>query len=480
MASSPTATVLVVDNTNPPDYQTIQLALAAAAHGDTILVKYGTGTYVGQVRIKAKEEDKYYLYILGESYQGTLPKITFEGEDTGRRGAVEVYNNTAGADGCEDMRVTFAGFHVYGEDGVAAFVIKPEIEDKLEEYYTGVFIRDNILRTELNAIAAVQLGYKTAGHILYWQSVSWGEVTNNIIINEDGETGDGISAHHFVGTFANNRITSTSEGIHLGLGMLQPRHSGSPPDVADVTETLIEHNLFYHNVREGVHFTHGSVGTITNNIFVGKPLVSNNKGIYVGQTKTSDEDCDYECMSDSLDALVAQVDAEIYNNTFDRCKRAIVLWEPARVTLYNNIVARSGEGLSTYTYGNPTALTADYNLFWGNDEDYDPASLEGDHDVNCQDGNPCDPEFQGWVNVAQTEYSYMLQVGDEDDEECLYPAGTESNAIDRGHTHSDFYDQQPPGLEELRNDIGAFGGPEAIWDPTENEECFEYLNMPEF
>ena len=103
-----------------------------------------------------------------------------------------------GADGCEDMRVTFDGFVVDAKGNNAALVVKPEPNDEDSKYYTGVFIRNNTLRSYQNPLAAVQLGTKAADHTLYWQSVSWGEVTNNIIINEEGYLADGITAHHFV------------------------------------------------------------------------------------------------------------------------------------------------------------------------------------------------------------------------------------------------------------------------------------------
>lgn len=263
--------------------------------------------------------------------------------------------------------------------------------------------------------------------------------------------------------------------------MLQPRHDDSPPYDEDYFQTLIIHNSFYENPREGIHFTHGTQGTIKNNIIIGKPVAADNKGIYIGQTKISDEDCDYECMSDSLDVLAPQVHATVLNNVIDHCRDNLVLWEPAYLTLFNNALTRADGGWAFQTKNGdtPDHLVADYNLLWGNDDEYKPVGLEGDHDINDSTPGGNNPRYQGWLNVGHTEYSYMLQVGNAGDVECDYPVGTRSKAIDAGNPDSDYDDVQPPGLDELDNDIGAYGGPDAVWDPTDSEPCLEYTSMPE-
>lgn len=490
------ADVLIVNDAySPPAYETISAALDSAAHQDTILGKYGTGEYNEQVVIEPKDTTEYCITLIGEAdtTSGNPPYIEHK-HTTGASGAdhavVEIINDPTLTDACEDMRITFKGFEAYGDSATAAIVYYNSPVDTSQTYYTGLFIRDNILCSDDNGTAAIQIGRKTPDVRLYYQSVSWGEFTNNIIINNTTGNGDGISSHHFVGNFYNNRITSNSEGIHLGLGLLDERHgNGDPPYDNGHRETDIQHNLLYENPNEGIHFTHGSKGTIYNNIIVGvQPGDGNGNGIFIGNTSQGDTTyCSAfpnECMTSGLAALVDEVNAKVISNTIDRTKYAILLVKDATLVLRNNIITRTegdeSYGFSTVSGDSALALLSGYNLFWGNDDDYNPSSLEASTDVNEDDPGGSHPKYQGWLNTQQTRYSYMLQTDDEEEEVCDHAAGPiKSKAIDAGDPNTSYNDQRPPGLHESRNDIGAYGGPHAIWHPTEADSCLEYTYMPD-
>lgn len=487
-------TVLLVDNSDPgAEHQTINSALLAAAHGDTILVRYGAGTYSEHVLISAKVDqwnDPYHLVLLGEAHlDGSPPRIqkSYSGQDR-RRGVVEIHNDNRWADSCIDMRVTFSGFEVVGEHRAAALTVRHADSDPGQDYFTGLFIRNNILRSEKNLYATVQLGHKNNDVNLFRQSVKWGEITNNIIIMQNGYFADGITSHHFVGTFSNNRITSTSEGIHLGLGTLDDRHGeGDPPFDNSYFETLIEHNLIYKNPREGIHFTHGSAGIIRNNIIIGREW-EGNSGIFVGQTLIGTAWCSGdsdEGMTDSLAELIGEVDVEILNNTIDRTVKGVMVDKDATLRIHNNIITRTkgangtrSHAFCTFSGTRPSDLTKGYNFFSGNQSDYDPPCLESITDVHADLGDDNHPRYQGWQDPAHKQYSYMLQTNNTSERIFCYPAGPHlSAAIDAGAPIAEYNDQQPPGLNSLRNDMGAFGGPHAVWDPSGVDACLEYTNL---
>ena len=497
VGAAPGAT-LIVDNDacsscQPPCYDSITCALADAQHNDTILVKYGTGVYVEQVLIKAKTTDSFYLTLRGEaSPDGYLPRIehAYEGERTSHA-AIEIMNGLEGDPECADMRVTVDGFEVHGHNKSAALSVRPKLDDVDQDLFIGLDIRNNVLRCDNCINGTVQLGAKSASEPLYYQSVSWGEFVNNEVTNTASGRTDAVTAHHFIGHFANNRLAGVSEGLHVGLGTIDfDRHGpGDPPYDSEYFETVIEHNALFQNPDEGIHFTHGSKGIVYNNIVIGTGAADGKgNGIFAGNSVKGDDICaddPDECMSDSLEALIDEVEVQIRNNTLDRNRFAVRVDEEAYVYLLNNIIART-EGnqavaLRTHELLDPQHFTSAYNLFWGNDRDYNPEDpLKSPTDLNEDDPGGSHPRFQGWLDPQQTMYSYMLKTNHPLKTVCGYPVGANrSRAIDAGTPPPDYLDERPPGLHEDYNDIGAYGGPDAVWDPTGVDPCLEYVEPPQ-
>lgn len=316
--------------------------------------------------------------------------------------------------------------------------------------------------------------------------MKWGEITNNEIVAA-GDDMDAVSAWHFSGIVANNQITSTQEGMHLSFGKIAP--GMVPPFLENMPqywECTFEHNAFGCNNQNGLHFTHGSSGTIRNNLFLkswsrtGHPE-DFGAGLHIGVG--SYDDCDEfdptECYDEATFLALGPTVATVHNNTMDQNRGPGCAVHPitSEVTFYANVVSRSGPGWSGLQ-AHPNTWVHHFegwnNVLWANDSDYSHLSLVGTADRNGSTGNN-HPHYQG--PLGGNEYSYMLK--HHIDEPCDYDKVDleySSNAVDAGDIE-DPDDVQPPGVHLERSDAGAYGGPEAAW--FETQPCDEYKTMIE-
>jgi hypothetical protein len=499
------ATVRIVDPAcQPPCYPTIQSAVDAASHGDTIEVK--GGTYNEQVTIypPAQDSNQFYLTFLPLDPNGSSPVITYTiGGDQGTGpgvappantlpGTFEIHNQAADSLGrhCRDLRVTLQGFEIFGQGRGCALSVWSSTNDTTRTYNTGVFLRDNYFESS-NGEGTIIMGQKgSAERTLRHQSIKWGEVLNNEIV---GLLKDAVTTYHFVGHIANNRIQSASEGWHLGYGRLDAPHAAFLPDTL---QTIVEHNVFYCNSMNGLHFTHGSQGIVRNNIFSRNHL--DGSGMAVGldlgaPTDPDDALCEEdptECIPEvSANGDTVLVEVLAYNNVADMTDGPGVLVHAAvQCSLWANIISRSGQQaaaapafhIRSWNYPGgalPPWFYSDYELLWANDTDYGNPAMQGAHDVVTTETSDSHPHFQGTRaangNPNVDAYSYMLRI--DQDPVCGYAIGARSKAINAGPSLQQYEDGAlPPGLGNKRCDIGAFGGPHNVWDPTGSNLCLEY------
>lgn len=513
------ATTYIVDSAQeqPYDFITITAALTnpALASGDVIQVRVGTGPYEESLVIEppAGTPASFELTLEGiyepivetkptimrvdhvSHLQGSADEVLFQ------EATVEIHNQAPRL--CNDFRVTIDGFEILGEyeeDPVdlyspGAIGVFNKTDDADLEYETRITIRNNILVADKAFVATLAIGAKRPA-LLEDMSVIWGDIHNNDIYNSSPDRGDAISAHHFVGNITNNRLKSDSEGIHLGYGKLDEeryqQHQDSPAFSAGYITTSIVHNAFFFCWDESIHFTHGSKGEVRNNIIIAPSLQTSNGGavlwpfwnnervgIFVGASELGTDDCGadtLDCMSPDLLPVLGRTEVTILNNNVDRCFNALKLNREAILTLHNNILCRV-EGPNAVAFvtspsgANPFRLFSGYNLFWSNDgHNYDPASLHETSDLIDEH-----PHFEGYQSVD--EYSYMLR---DDVTVCYAPHAPESLVIDRGHPN--YLDPNenrvalPPAHGEDIGDIGAYGGPLAIW--SADDACTEYKGLP--
>ncbi len=513
-------TTLIVDSAqqDPFDYASVNGALAAVNHGDTLRIRFGLG-YDEHIIITPPVDttDVFYLTLEGvpDSTSGALPEISWAAnlssetapgqEVLYQESVIEIWNQTPAF--CRDMQVSISGLHLHGvfapgtyEYGPGAIAVHNLLADTTQSFATRVDIADNELEADAAFVATVALGGKNRD-TLYQQSVVWGDVRYNQIRNHSNDRGDGISSHHFVGHIIGNRITSRSEGMHVGFGFLDAeRHSDppTPPWLAGYHTTLIEHNLIYNCLDEGIHFTQGSQGLVRNNIVVAAPVhdltpghrhvwawpLGNHllTGIFVGSGHGEPDQLSKRgCQVDTVSVQVGDVVAEVYNNIFDRCRYGVKLGTLAQLTLQNNIISRTvgpkSAGILFIPNANldpPVFYQGGYNLYYpGTGRNFAPPGFESIlHDPDDLIGD--DPYFHGWI--GESAFSYML----EDTVEVCYPAGIDySLAIDRGNPDPAFNDNgalngnaSAPAHGSVRNDIGAYGGPAAIW--VESVPCTDY------
>jgi hypothetical protein len=511
---------LVVDSAQqePFDYASISAALAAAAHGDTLGIRRGIG-YSEHLIVAppADTTQAFYLTLQGipDDESGALPEISWAAnlshesepgqEVLYQESVIEIWNQLPAL--CRDMRIAISSLHLHGvfatgtyDYGPGAVAVHNLLADTTQSFATRVDIASSELEADAAFIATIALGAKNRD-ALYNQSVVWGDVRDNQIRNHSFDRGDGISSHHFVGHIVGNHITSRSEGMHIGFGFLDAeRHSDppSPPWLAGYRKTLIEHNLIYNCLDEGIHFTQGSQGLVRNNIVVAASLHDPEPGgrqlwrwplghhiltgIFVGSGHGEPDQLHKQgCQVDTVSVQVGDVVAEVYNNIFDRCRYGVKLGTLAQLTLQNNIISRTigpkAAGLLFLPNDNgdpPVFYQGGYNLYFpGNGRNFAPPDFQSIlYDPNDLIGD--DPYFEAWMDSLS--YSYML--GDTVD--VCYSAGVNrSLAIDRGNPDPAFNDNGIPSGDAsapahglARNDIGAYGGPAAVW--VEDDPCSDF------
>jgi len=503
----------------PGDYDHLQDAVNAALHGDEIVIT-DSETYDEQVTIVPHGEgsaNAFHITLRASNWVDP-PRVT-HGANPGERDLYYAVIRIQNVKQCRDMRVTIQNLEIVGTGNyTAALSIKDGECDVDHEYNTGLFLDNNSIysKPNLHQYASVYLGTRypeTPGHELERRydltSLKWGEITNNTIIGGDLDM-DAISAWHFTGIIANNIITSTQEGCHLSYARIED--DTRPTFVPEQYEkTLIKHNLFVCNNQNALHFTHGSVGEICNNLFIRTWKEDNDPrdssiGLHVGPGCVTD--CDgcppdsSECYDEDLSDLLGKTYAAIHNNVADKNQGpGIMIHSDATWTeLYGNIFSRSCSifgtstepcaGLQARDNQTPPQKPEDYssynNLLWNNINlneqyvDYLPDgpgenTMKGEDDKNHETGDN-HPHFEGAIGSPVSGYSYMLQHAEDDPNECYEETGTRSWAIDYGPDGIDYYDQQPPGLDEATCDIGAYGGPRAKW--SDSDPCLEYIGLP--
>jgi len=516
------ATTLVVGDC-PTCYPTVQEAIDAAQHNDVIEIE--PGTYTERVHLYPKTADQFYLTIRGQA-SAQRPTITYaigSGVPVDQNNAVfEVHNVIgAGQPSCEDMRLWFENIALVAtDDYTSAFSVWSAVDDVNHDANTGLFVERCYFESSRLKGGAVWIGVRPTripschplwGQCLVNQSIKWGYFRDNEIVTLFPDNGlpieiylaDAVSCFHFTGRIENNRMTSTAEGWHLGYAQLGPNvKSWLANENPDHITTRVQHNVAYCNEQLGIHFTHGSEGTVNNNIVVRSwyEHLDDASGITVGVVApTISGYCDEEPDECGNGGLSVPTDVVIHNNTIDRCE-GVGIWvtDGNKAELHSNIISRTkdlpGIFQSAYTVGlavkppgayDPSEIDSDHTVFWQNrvgpiTVDYDPATLEDPTDVNDDDINPpyngSNPWYQGGANPFQ-QYSYMLQ----SDEEalCGYALGERSRAIDAGRGGLDFFGGSiPPGFDRPDiSDAGAFGGEFNVWDYTGATKCLQYEEL---
>ena len=491
----------------------------AAGHEDIIRIKHEFGPYEldAPIRILTPEdldpEDPFYLTL--EAFTpGSPPEITYgyptEDMDNYHQAVIEIrndYDNPENEPYCYDMRITISHLHVVGlENGVvnqtSALSLYDSVDDPNHKCNTGLFITDNYFESpnDFKASGVLVLGQRADQCNHKDTSIKWGAISGNEIVSTceyDGEGGyslDGIEAWHFSGFITDNIIAATQEGIHLSLACIDDSIYPSflIEEVEDYHETIIEHNVFLCNRQTALHFAHGSEGRISNNLFLKSWQDEGNtyaSGIHVGRGVADMCEKDpTECLE--CDLLISK--AKIFNNVMDQNQGpGLLIHKTFTYTTYGGNIVR-GTTCADMGDKNCAAIASndaevvpagswDHNLVWGNTGgNYSPAGvipygMEGPNDLNDPDTDQ--PDFQAWQNPEKTEYSYMLQWDEATD--CYAASSQHSPAIDRGPDGMAFYDGvKPPGLEGDRNDIGAYGGPNNLWN--ESDPCFEITSIPDW
>ena len=494
----------------------------AAGHEDVIRIKRDFAAYEldAPIRILTPEglnpDDPFYLTL--EAFDPESPpeiRYGYLEPDMGNyhQAVIEIrndYDNPESDPFCYDMRITISHLRVIGTvqgdvNQTSALSLYDSVDDPNHKCNTGLFIENNYFESpnDFKPGGVLVLGQRAAQCNHKDTSIKWGRISGNEIVStceyngEDGYSLDGIEAWHFSGFITDNIIAATQEGIHLSLACIDASIYPSflDDEEEDYHETIIEHNVFLCNRQTALHFAHGSEGRISNNLFLkswqdydpGAPpeLAPYASGIHVGRGVAD------MCVKDpseclACDLLISKVD--IFNNVMDRNQGpGILIHETFTNTKYYGNIIR-GTTCENMGSKNCAAIATnnayvpegswDRNLVWGNPGgNYSPAGvipsgMKGPNDVNEQ------PNFQGWQDLPdRTIHSYMLQ--SDVDAVCGYELGNKSPAIDAGPLGLAFYDgAKPPGLEENRNDIGAYGGPHNLWN--EGDECFEITSIPDW
>jgi len=514
--------------TSPEAYETVQQAVNAARHRDEVVIE--PGTYVEQVHIYPAAEDSFYVTIRAQDEQNR-PRIRFGiGEPAGAPkerwenfAVIEIHNDMNDGPGkrCTDMRITLEGLEVIGtDDYTGALGVWTAMDDWEQRYYTGLFFRRNYFQTQralmpprVRGGGALWIGRRPDltclpnwRNCFEYQSLKWGVIEDNDVVAINGGEpnhylSDGISTFHFVGAVQNNRVTSTAEGIHMSFARVTgeaPPFLQEPP-FDQYTDSVVQHNLVYCNEQSGIHFTHGSFGTVRNNIVLRTWYQTNAdaSGISTGRSAGAagfgdDSALDIEAQGGGSRM---PTEATIHNNTIDRVEGwGIAMDDDNDVTLLGNIVARTRDVKPYFpeaqTVGiavihgdfDPDTIYTDYNVLWHNRNrsgvaDYEPggiypSGLQGVNDVTEASPDGSCPHFIGGP-LGEHMQSYMLKTFDPPFG-CYAAASTPDSvslAIDAGPTNPIYNDVQPPGLGGLRNDAGAYGGPQASWGDS---GCLEY------
>lgn len=521
------ADIWVVDSAmvEPYDFTSLTDAVAASAAGDVIQVRSGLGPYEEHVIIAPPpgEPADHELSIVGipDSLTQELPEIQWAANLSNQvepgveiyfeKAVIEIHNEAPNL--CPDLRVSILNLAIHGlyeagpeAYGPGAISVNCAVDDTAQAYETRIEIAGNELRADRAFIAALALGAKDPD-LLYNQSVIWGDVRDNDISNHSPDRGDGISSHHFIGRIEKNRITSNSEGMHVGYGYLDPERHSDPPTPAyqaGYFTTSIFHNAIVNCLDEGIHFTQASRGEVYNNIVARVPMfdgiptyphvlawpnwANNRTGIFVGNQGHEFHGGMGLAKSSGgvLEAGVGEVIADVYNNVFSGCQVAVKLSTYAELTLQNNIISRTvGPQSVGFLYlaneffdppvnfvGGYNLFTPDVNLEYGPEELVqvlqDPTDISGG-----------EAYFEEWLD--DFNYSFMLQ----DTVTVCHPAAlVVSEAIDQGNPAREFNDNDlddgspatAPAHGGARNDIGPFGGPHAIWDDA--DACAERTALP--
>jgi hypothetical protein len=187
----------------------VQSAVDAASHGDLIQVEYTGDVYDEQVTIDwPGTASAFTLRLEGVAGpQGQLPEITWD-EDVAsdfvhQVAVVEIRNEVPWPGSDRDMHVTIDGLRITGTCSGSSSCYSPgaiavwTLPDVGQLAYTRIDIKNNVLDAEHAQNAALAIGLRTPEN-LYDQSVTWGDVVNNVIRNGNPDIGDAISAHHFL------------------------------------------------------------------------------------------------------------------------------------------------------------------------------------------------------------------------------------------------------------------------------------------
>lgn len=525
--------ILIVSKSSPQHYNTVQSAVDAASHADEIVI-IDSSTYEEQVVIiphgAGSPQNIFHLTIRAGGVSGERPRIQYNSPEPSVPdyealfiATIRIINRdeNTGVGLCKDMRVTMQNLEIVGRgDYTCAISIRDDDDDREHLYNTGLFLHDNYIFSEPSEhqYATIYLGYRyVEGRRYDLTSLKWGEIINNTII-AGGVDMDAISTWHFTGIIANNRITSTQEGTHLSYAVIQ--EGKEPPFMTeamllDYRTTTVEHNLFVCNNQNGLHFTHGSVGIVRNNLFVKSWREDEDEGdssigLHVGpgcpEPGGGSPIDSTECYDDNLSDYLGQTDVTVHNNVMDwnQGPGIMIHYDNTDTEMHSNIVSRSCSIFDQdpneigYCAGNqardtqypprkPLTYSSKNNILWNNKDkngdyvDYLPdnppdQTMEGDEDQNHDTGDNL-PHYIGIL--TDQSYSYMLQHDVTETGECYLKTDVKSDAIDRGREGPDYFDVRPPGLGFPRCDAGAYGGPYAAWGGA-LEPCLEYTGLPPF
>ena len=468
-----------------------------AEHGDVITITDGE-TYLEAVDIDPVcpgPDPCVSFHLTLRSQDSANPARIQISRSAGEGGAIAIKNEHAPESPAHtDLQVMISDLDVVGgSPHTPAISAQGEGDDPDQEYYIGVFIEGNYLEGAGDGV--IQIGTRNENE----QSLKWGRIFDNEIVGFEGPGigTDGITTWHFVGKVQNNRVTSNGEGYHLSLGRTDERHTFVP---SEFREMLIEHNVFYCNEQNGMHFAHGSQGIVRNNIFSLNEGASGS-GLHIGEAYPGDPECglyppgdpDHCIPPGQLPAIPTEVIA--YNNVVDRNNQGILMSRSVdfeNSEFYANIASYTC--MSCPSWATPAAVSItngirpqpwkwDFNVtFNPNAINYAPSNLEGPNDIN-EEGmwtEPnSNPRYQA-KRAPESEYSFSYMLRSDEQAVCGYTLGAKSAAIDAGPLEPDFWDsEQPPGLGLQRCDAGAYGGQHNVWDPDwiSGGSCFEYTDF---
>ncbi len=465
----------------PPCYGTIQEAVDQARAGSVAVIRVAPALY--QERIHVYPTAPAFSALILEAQDPVSPprlRLTHDPalvKDDEGAAAIEIHNRPQDGATCADLRVAIWGFdvEVAGDGYGSAISVWSTQDDPDQQWNTALDIAGNRIRCEAGGPALV-IGLRASElEGLIDQSPKWGWVRNNIISSTETQEGDGVASWKFVGAIANNEIAAASEGWHLGFARTDSRHE-SGPIPGDFRTATVEHNYFHCTTWNAFHFAHGSVGLFRNNIMTESQQVllpnqtlSTGLGFFAGPPPTDEPD--YPVMVD------------VHNNVaFANDGSGFMVHEDARVRFGGNSSVGNGWGLADpnagfgfelRTTGGPADhLLTDFNLLYQNREDYSRPSLEARHDVNeggiWPDPGGAPPRFVG--DLDPRGYSFQLRTA-AGPHPCGYDVPVESPAIDAGPPM--IPDAAGAGLGGARNDVGAYGGPGAIWDPEGFDPCWQ-------